>query len=232
MFCVYSARQRVCKQVCTRSIFRGVSLYGNNEWRHEFSLFNQIARARCIPVTRIKLVVCVAGNDRTNPARYHPFYITDSSEGGYGQRSEGEQKQQTVFAGVAKDRDGYPYPTAGVYTPRLSTVQYHGLHCMWSIVQYESGTDCRLVWSFPCPEVRIMQSVSFRFFFCFTAGRYCEWVHQTVDRNAEFEKFEDYKKTLTLQCDNGEPSALNWTVAEDTPNVVYYQVRRVLIYLV
>ena len=107
------------------------------------------------------------GNDRTNPARYHPFYITDSPEGGYGQRSEADQKQQKVFAGVARDRDGYPYPTA--------------------------------------------------------AGRYCEWVHQTVDRNAEFENFEDYKKTLTLQCEHGEPAAFNWTVEADTPDIVYYQ---------
>lgn len=111
--------------------------------------------------------VVEGGNDRTNPARFHPFYITDSPEGGYGQRQEGEQKHQKVFAGMATDRDGYPYPTA--------------------------------------------------------AGRYCEWVHLTVDRYADFENFADYKKTLTLQCDQGEPAILNWTVAMDTPNEVYYQ---------
>jgi hypothetical protein len=53
------------------------------------------------------------GNDQTNPARYHPFYITDSSEGGFGQKSEAEQKKQRVFAGVSYDAEGYPYPTAG-----------------------------------------------------------------------------------------------------------------------
>lgn len=53
------------------------------------------------------------GNEQTNPARYHPFYITDSSEGGFGQKSEAEQKKQRVFAGVSYDADGYPYPTAG-----------------------------------------------------------------------------------------------------------------------
>ncbi|KAE8740565.1 hypothetical protein FOCC_FOCC013898 [Frankliniella occidentalis] len=118
----------------------------------------------CIPLTLSSLF---PGNDRTNPARFHPFYITDSPEGGYGQRQEGEQKHQKVFAGMATDRDGYPYPTA--------------------------------------------------------AGRYCEWVHLTVDRYADFENFADYKKTLTLQCDQGEPAILNWTVAMDTPNEVYYQ---------
>lgn len=63
------------------------------------------------------------GNDRTNPARYHPFYITDSSEGGFGQKSEAEQKKQRVFAGVRYDAEGYPYPTAGelfVYSVALS----------------------------------------------------------------------------------------------------------------
>jgi hypothetical protein len=54
------------------------------------------------------------GKDQTNPARYHPFYITDSSEGGFGQKSEREQKKQRVFAGVRYDADGEPYPTAGV----------------------------------------------------------------------------------------------------------------------
>lgn len=49
-------------------------------------------------------------------------------------------------------------------------------------------------------------------------------MHQTIDRFADFDNLEDYKKTLTLQCDHGEPSVLNWTVAADTPNEVYYQV--------
>jgi hypothetical protein len=53
------------------------------------------------------------GNDPTNPARYHPFYITDSSEGGFGQKNEDQQRRQRVFAGVSYDSEGYPYPTAG-----------------------------------------------------------------------------------------------------------------------
>lgn len=53
------------------------------------------------------------GSDPTNPAKYHPFYITDSPEGGFGQKSEAEQRRQRVFAGVSYDSEGYPYPTAG-----------------------------------------------------------------------------------------------------------------------
>lgn len=41
--------------------------------------------------------VVEGGNDKTNPARYHPFYITDSSEGGFGQKTEMEQKRQKVI---------------------------------------------------------------------------------------------------------------------------------------
>ncbi|XP_063228586.1 protein Skeletor, isoforms B/C isoform X2 [Bacillus rossius redtenbacheri] len=111
--------------------------------------------------------VVEGGNDRTNPARYHPFYITDSKEGGFGQKSESDQKKQRVFAGVSYDADGYPYPTA--------------------------------------------------------AGRYCEWTHKTIDKSAEIETFEAYLETLRLVCDEGEPSYLNWTVAPETPDLLYYQ---------
>ncbi|XP_046993641.1 protein Skeletor, isoforms B/C [Schistocerca americana] len=107
------------------------------------------------------------GNDRTNPARYHPFYITDSDEGGFGQKSEEDQKEQRVFAGVGYDAEGYPYPTA--------------------------------------------------------AGRYCEWTHKTIDKSAETETFEEFLKTLRLVCDDGAPAYLNWTVDEETPDLVYYQ---------
>ncbi|CAG2055811.1 unnamed protein product, partial [Timema podura] len=62
----------------------------------------------------------ISGNDRTNPARYHPFYITDSKEGGFGQKSEADQKKQRVFGGVSYDAEGYPYPTAA------------GRYCEWT----------------------------------------------------------------------------------------------------
>lgn len=57
-----------------------------------------------------------------------------------------------------------------------------------------------------------------------SAGRYCEWQHITVDKSTEIETFEEYKKTLKLECEPGDPAFLNWTVSYDTPNLVYYQV--------
>lgn len=58
----------------------------------------------------------------------------------------------------------------------------------------------------------------------FLAGRYCEWKHLTIDRSAEIETFEEYMKTLRLDCEDGEPGYLNWTVPMDAPDLLYYQV--------
>nr|XP_024216271.1 protein Skeletor, isoforms B/C [Halyomorpha halys] len=107
------------------------------------------------------------GDDRTNPAKYHPFYITDSREGGFGQKTAEQQRQQRVFAGVSYDAEGFPYPTA--------------------------------------------------------AGKYCEWEHKTVDKSAEFETFTEFFQTLKLNCQPGESAVLNWTVPEESPNILYYQ---------
>lgn len=56
------------------------------------------------------------------------------------------------------------------------------------------------------------------------AGRYCEWEHKTIDKSAETETFEEYFQTLRLNCEEGEPAILNWTVALETPDELYYQV--------
>lgn len=55
-------------------------------------------------------------------------------------------------------------------------------------------------------------------------GRYCEWTHRTVDLSAQIETFEEYMKTLMLECVEGEPGYLNWTVPLDAPDLLYYQV--------
>lgn len=51
--------------------------------------------------------------------RYHPFYITDSPEGGYGQ-SYGSSMEEKVYAGVENGPDDYPRPTAA------------GRYCEWT----------------------------------------------------------------------------------------------------
>lgn len=53
----------------------------------------------------------------------------------------------------------------------------------------------------------------------------------TIDRSAEMETFEEYKKTLRLVCEPGEPAILNWTVPLDAPDTLYYQVTKKMINL-
>lgn len=49
----------------------------------------------------------------------------------------------------------------------------------------------------------------------------------TIDKSAETETFEEYKKTLRLVCEDGKPAILNWTVPLDAPDLLYYQVRQI-----
>lgn len=60
-------------------------------------------------------IFCFKGNDPNKVGHYHPFYITDSAEGGFGQKNDVEQKKQRVFAGIVTDSEGYPFPTTGNY---------------------------------------------------------------------------------------------------------------------
>jgi hypothetical protein len=143
------------------------------------------------------MICTVLGSDTSNIARYHPFYITDHNEGGYGQRTEEERKNQRVYAGVGYDTNQYPYPTA--------------------------GNNIFILYIIPTPSRKYIVIYDL-YVYIIAAGRYCEWAHTTVDRSSEFETFDDFFKTLKLQCDAGEPAYLNWTVAMETPDLVYYQV--------
>ena len=64
----------------------------------------------------------------------------------------------------------------------------------------------------------------------FTAGRYCSHV-ETASSGAVAEdcdrNLQDYLDTLTVNCEGEESEAaiLTWTPDENTPDVVYYQVR-------
>lgn len=44
------------------------------------------------------------------------------------------------------------------------------------------------------------------------------------------ETFNAFFDSLKLSCDEGNAAVLNWTVLEETPDLVYYQVR--ILYLI
>ncbi|KAG5335452.1 SKEL1 protein, partial [Acromyrmex charruanus] len=55
-------------------------------------------------------------------------------------------------------------------------------------------------------------------------GRLCNWVpDQNQPPADEFASFGAYQRTLTLECDHGEPGFVEWTPDENTPDTVYYQ---------
>jgi len=86
---------------------------------------------------------CSTGDDNKNPSRYHPFYITDSAEGGYGQKSESEQNSQKIYAGVSFDSSGYPYPTAGIFFHwnRIIQILYYIQYFITTRLYHETYCD-------------------------------------------------------------------------------------------
>ncbi|KAH8374669.1 hypothetical protein KR200_003355, partial [Drosophila serrata] len=78
------------------------------------------------------------GNDPSMPARYHPFYITDSPEGGLGQKVGLDARKQKAYAGVEYDEDGDAIPTGGESKSVTSLPHYQctytplgGRYCEW-----------------------------------------------------------------------------------------------------
>ena len=62
------------------------------------------------------------------------------------------------------------------------------------------------------------------------AGRYC--AHEETDESASVAEncdstLQEYLDTLNVTCqDEGEAAILKWTPDENTPDVVYYQVKQ------
>ncbi|XP_026674195.1 protein Skeletor, isoforms B/C isoform X4 [Ceratina calcarata] len=54
-------------------------------------------------------------------------------------------------------------------------------------------------------------------------GRLCNWVPDQSKPSDEFSSFGAYQRTLTLECDNGDPGIVQWTPDKNTPDTVYYQ---------
>jgi hypothetical protein len=56
--------------------------------------------------------------------------------------------------------------------------------------------------------------------------RLCNWKPDPNQPPAdEFASFGAYQRTLTLECEQGEPGLVQWTPDKNTPDTVYYQVQ-------
>lgn len=56
--------------------------------------------------------VVEGGSDKTSATRRHPFYLTDSPEGGFDFKTDEERMKERIFGGVALRGDGQFVPTA------------------------------------------------------------------------------------------------------------------------
>ncbi|KAK4324983.1 hypothetical protein Pmani_004408, partial [Petrolisthes manimaculis] len=55
-------------------------------------------------------------------------------------------------------------------------------------------------------------------------GRLCEWSpNPNQPPSDSFDSFGGYQRTLTLNCQEGQPGILQWTPDANTPDLVYYQ---------
>ena len=54
-------------------------------------------------------------------------------------------------------------------------------------------------------------------------GRLCEWKEDPSEPANKFKSFGGYQRSLTLQCQEGQPGIMQWTPDENTPDLVYYQ---------
>lgn len=126
------------------------------------------------------MFIVEGGDDKTHPARYHPFYITDSPEGGYGQKNNQERSKQTVYAGVKIDAYGYPEPTAaGRYCEwthksidRSAEIETFAEYMETLRLECEVGEPAYLNWTVPldAPDLLYYQVIYLNDFFDY---RYC-----------------------------------------------------------
>ncbi|CAN7984304.1 unnamed protein product, partial [Ixodes hexagonus] len=70
----------------------------------------------------------------------------------------------------------------------------------------------------------VLSGTHIMIFFFSAVGRYCEWEHKSIDQSDQSKTFEEFKKTLQLNCEPDVKSGqFTWTPDEKTPDIVYYQ---------
>ncbi|KAL1401589.1 hypothetical protein pipiens_006496 [Culex pipiens pipiens] len=155
--------------------------------------------------------VVEGGHDPETPAKYHPFYITDDSVGGYEHQEEDVRKNIRIFAGVHQGRNGQLIPN-GVgrlcnWTPNPDgppSDQYpsFGAYQRSLTLKCDSGEPGIITWT---PDSDTPDTVYYQ---CFT-HRYLGWrinVHDSCDVAAPSEIDEVYAEPERDEGINAEPS--------------------------
>lgn len=101
------------------------ALTGIESWGIAWYLNDELIPELYVKRGKTYTFIVEGGNEPDQPARYHPFYITDSPIGGIGQ-SDGKQRTETYYAGVKMDGDGYPIPLAGKLNRNIFKKIYEG----------------------------------------------------------------------------------------------------------
>ncbi|XP_066292942.1 protein Skeletor, isoforms B/C-like [Branchiostoma lanceolatum] len=126
--------------------------------------------------------VVEAGDNSSQPARYHPFYITDDPKGGYIQKTAAEKQEVTVFAGI--DEAGSP-TAAGRYCEYRSP-GYDTSQTSETFAEYfstlnltcEAGQPARLYWT---PDENTPDLLYYQ---CYT-HQYLGWKINVVDADTD-----------------------------------------------
>ena len=149
-----------------------------------------------------------SGNDPNDGPNYHPFYITNSDEGG-------------ILLDTLEDR---------MVSENCLDIS---LHFNWYLNYRERMNKCLLVMTWIPTNLLLVCMYMFNAnnpYSCIPpAGRLCEHV-ETEDSAAVAEncdsELQDYLDTLDVTCQSNESDAaiLSWTPDDNTPDIVYYQV--------
>ncbi|XP_001657668.2 protein Skeletor, isoforms B/C isoform X1 [Aedes aegypti] len=141
--------------------------------------------------------VTEGGNDPETPAKYHPFYITDDSVGGYEHQDEEARKNIRIFAGVHQNRNGQLVPngvgrlcnwTPNPDGPPADSYPSFGAYQRSLTLKCDPGEPGIITWT---PDADTPDTVYYQ---CFT-HRYLGWrinVHDACDVAAPSEIDEVY----------------------------------------
>ena len=143
--------------------------------------------------------VVEGGQNPNSPAAYHPFYITDDPEGGY-QFKTPEQKKAVsclTFYGPKLDTSLSDRPLNLRFEPDLA---------FFLQVKVFGGVKTSRLGSEPTG-----------------LGRLCEWKEDPNEAGQDHKSFGSFQRSLSLDCQEGQPGIMQWTPDKSTPDLVYYQ---------